>query len=78
MPGQKDYMSVKDLSENRIQKQKKLILCNLKEAYVLFKQKHPDNKIGFSKFAELRPKHCILAGAREHILFVYAPPTKIS
>lgn len=63
MPGQKDYVSVKDLSGNRIQKQKRLILCNLKEAYALFKQKHTDNKIGFSKFAELRPKHCVLAGA---------------
>ena len=31
--------------------------------YREFKEKFPDHKIGFSKFAELRPKHCILAGA---------------
>lgn len=41
---------------------KRLILCNLKEAYKHFKDKFPDIKIGFSKFAELRPKQCILAG----------------
>ena len=35
----------------------------LKEAYQLFKDKFPTKSIGFSKFAELRPKHCILAGA---------------
>ena len=27
------------------------------------KGKFPDRKIGVAKFAELRPKHCILAGA---------------
>ena len=29
----------------------------------MFKEKFPNHKIGFSKFAELRPKHCVLAGA---------------
>ena len=28
-----------------------------------FKERFPDRKIGFSKFAELRPKHCVLVGA---------------
>jgi len=36
---------------------------NLKEAYQRFKEKHPMEKIGFSKFADLCPKHCVLAGA---------------
>ena len=31
--------------------------------YREFKERFPDRKIGFSKFAELRPKHCVLAGA---------------
>ena len=39
------------------------MLCNLKEAYKQFKTLHPDIKVGFSKFAELRPKECVLAGA---------------
>ena len=40
--------------------QRRLILSNLRELYNLFKDKHPEQKIGFSKFAELR---CVLAGA---------------
>ena len=28
----------------------------------MFKDKYPKEAIGFSKFAELRPKHCVLAG----------------
>ena len=39
------------------------MLCNLREAYKQFKKQHPDVKVGFSKFAELRPKECVLAGA---------------
>ena len=31
--------------------------------YCEFKDKNPDKKVGFSKFAELRPRHCVLAGA---------------
>ena len=38
-------------------------MSNLKEVYQLFKERFPTEIIGFSKFAELRPKHCVLAGA---------------
>ena len=38
-------------------------MSNLKEIYQLFKEKFPTESIGFSKFAELHPKHCVLAGA---------------
>ena len=62
MPGKKDFVSVKQ-GDQRIHVQKRLVLSNLKEAYQLFKDKFPDEKIGFSKFAELRPKQCVLAGA---------------
>ncbi len=55
-------MSVRQ-GDSRVQLQKRLILSNLKEAYELFKQQNPTKTIGFSKFADLRPKHCILAGA---------------
>ena len=34
----------------------------MRELYQLFKDKFPTHTIGFSKFAELRPKHCVLAG----------------
>lgn len=62
MPGRKDFVSVKQ-GDQRVHVQKRLVLNNLKEAYQLFKDKFPDEKIGFSTFAELRPKQCVLAGA---------------
>ena len=62
MPGKKDFVSVKQ-GKHRVQMQKRLILNDLKEIYQLFKDTFPTEKVGFSKFAELRPKHCVLAGA---------------
>ncbi|CAH0550784.1 unnamed protein product [Brassicogethes aeneus] len=62
-PGAKEYVSVKDETGNRVHMQKRLLLFNLKEIYTLFKERNPSAKIGFSKFAEMRPKWCILAGA---------------
>ena len=62
MPGMKDFVSVID-GEVRVHKQKHLVLCNLKEAFKHFKNVHPSIKIGFTKFAELRPKQCVLAGS---------------
>ena len=38
-------------------------LVNLREVDSEFKQRFPDIKVEFSKFAELRPKHCILDGS---------------
>ena len=70
MPGKKDFVSV-IVGDQRIHKQKRLILCNLKELFHEFKNQHPDVSIGFSKFAELRPKQHILAGAPELIPFVF-------
>ena len=62
MPGMKDFVSVM-IDGKRQHIQKRLVLCNLKEAYEEFKQKYPNHKVGFSKFADLRPKECVLAGA---------------
>jgi hypothetical protein len=62
LPGMKDYVSVKGADGTREKKQKSLILCNLKEAHEKFKELHP-KLVGFSKFAELRPKECVLPGA---------------
>ena len=61
-PGMKDCKSVRDQDGNKVVKQKKLVLGNLKEVYQKFKESenHPD--IGFSIFCSLRPKHCVLAG----------------
>ena len=62
MPGKKDYVSVVT-DHGRVHKQKRLVLGNLKELYQAFKNEYPTLHIGFTKFAELRPKQCILAGA---------------
>ena len=42
MPGMKDYVSVKK-DGVRVHEQKHLVLCNLKEAYHLFKEKFPED-----------------------------------
>jgi len=62
MPGMKDFVSV-NVNGGRQHLQKRLVLCNLKEAYEEFKCKYAQHKIGFSKFAELRPRECVLAGS---------------
>ena len=59
MPGKKDYVSV----THNTHKQKQLILSNLNELYANFKSKYVSTSIGFSKFCELQPKWCVLAGS---------------
>ena len=51
MPGTKDFLSVRNDSGEKEHRQKRLVLCNLMEAYRQFKTLHPDIKVGFSKFA---------------------------
>ena len=61
MPGKKDiFCLLRKADGEKEHWQKRLVLCNLKEAYHQFKTEHPDVKVGFSKFAELRPKECVL------------------
>ena len=62
MPGKKDFVSVK-IDGKRVQMQKRLLLINLKELFQLLKEKYPGMKCSFTKFASLRPKYCVLAGA---------------
>ena len=61
MPGKKDFVLVKERKREYIQK--RLVLSNLRGVYHEFMERFPDRKIGFSKFAEVRSKHCVLAGA---------------
>ena len=62
MPGKKDFVSVRQ-GDKWVHLQKRLLLSNLKELYQQFKEEYPMEKIGFSKFAELHPQQCVLAGA---------------
>lgn len=62
LAGKKEFKSVRE-GNTRVHKQKRLVLANLTEIYRLFKERFPEIRIGFSKFAELRPAECVLAGA---------------
>ncbi|KAK3916791.1 ARL14 effector protein [Frankliniella fusca] len=62
MPGMRDVVSVK-VGTERVKKQKRLVLSTLRELFKHFKEQNPGVKVSFSKFASLRPKHCVLAGA---------------
>jgi hypothetical protein len=59
LPGKRDCVSV----SRNVLVQKRLVLYNLRELYAAFQDKHPDSSIGLSKFCELRPKWCVIAGA---------------
>ncbi|XP_048845329.1 uncharacterized protein LOC125716737 isoform X3 [Brienomyrus brachyistius] len=56
-PGMKDCVSVKT-DDGTVYKQKRLILVNLKELYLEYTKRHPDDDVGISKFCELRPLWC--------------------
>ena len=62
-PGKKHYVSVKKEDGSREHQQKRLVLCNLSELYSNFRQQNQGVKIGFSKFSQLRPRNCVLAGS---------------
>ncbi|KAJ8677176.1 hypothetical protein QAD02_012963 [Eretmocerus hayati] len=61
-PGKNDYVPVL-INRERVEIQKKLLSCNLKECYQSFKDEHPEVSVGFSRFAEALPPYVILAGA---------------
>lgn len=63
-PGKKDCLSIRNIDSGKKEAiQKRLILMNLKEAYCIYKHDTSSPVIGFSTFARLRPKSCVLAGA---------------
>ena len=69
-PGKRDYFISKN-DKVKVYIQRRLVLCNLQEAYAIFKDQYPAIKIGFSMFASNCPKHCILAGMRgTHTVYV--------
>lgn len=64
LAGMRDYVTVRGPDGTKIGKiQKKIILYNLSELYESFKMQHVDINIGFSKFCDLRPQHCVPVGA---------------
>ena len=57
MPAKKDYVRI----AKGVHKQKCLVLCNLRDMHVAFKEKYPNVKLRFSRFCTFRPKWCVLA-----------------
>lgn len=62
MPGKNDCLSMK-INGVKQKVQKRLLLCSLKEAYLVFKEENQAIKVGFSSFANLRPKNVVIPGA---------------
>lgn len=66
MPGKKDCIIIRNkITGIKEYKQKRLLLNTISELYELWKEKYGKEgnlKIGKSKFAELRPAHCVLPG----------------
>jgi len=63
MPGCKDYVTVK-IDNVKQQVQKRLLLNDLSVLHSEYLKMHGEShSVSFSKFAELRPKHCVLAGS---------------
>lgn len=58
--GKNEYVGYKE-NMIKITKQRRFVLMNLREAYELFKEKYPQDKIGFTKFTMYRPPYCTLA-----------------
>lgn len=56
-PGMKDFVSVR-IEGEKVKKNKRLLLSNLKEIFIAYREKHGP-EVGFSKFCELRPKWCV-------------------
>lgn len=76
MPGMKDVVSVKN-DEGRDLIQKRLLLSDLRPLYDIYSKCYPNCPVSFSKFVQLRPKHCILAGA-VHIRSVFVRYIRIA
>ena len=57
MPTKKDFVSI----AKNVHKQKRLLLRNLHELHVHFKEQNPKLRIGFSKVCALSPVWCVTA-----------------
>ncbi|KZS08330.1 Cc8L18.2-like protein [Daphnia magna] len=82
LPGMKSVKSVKQPNGERIKVQKRLLLLNIDELHGEYKKKFKDiagiKTIGFSAFADLRPKHVITVGSSgTHSVCVYHHNVKL-
>ena len=62
-PGMRDRVIERDGEGKKVYVQKRLLLGTMREMFVLYKQDESNPRVGFSTFATLRPRHCVLAGS---------------
>ena len=62
--GSKDFVMVRNEDGEKVKKQKRLILGNLREIYVSYKSLVGDKALGFSTFAALRPEALCVARSK--------------
>jgi hypothetical protein len=65
LPGKNDCVTVR-IEQQKMKVQKRLMMCTLKECFEGYKERYKNDeskKIGFSKFATLRPKNCVQPGS---------------
>ena len=60
MPGKADYVSIRDENSNKVHKQKRHLVMTIAETYQRFAAENPEEEIGKSMFASLRPKWVLL------------------
>lgn len=63
LPNKKDVVKIKK-DDRIIHVPKRLLLFDIKILFRNFKEENKETQISFTKFAELRPKWCVVAGAR--------------
>lgn len=62
--GTSEFVSMRLPNGEKVQQQKRLLLVNLRELFLSWKEsREGKSACGFSLFASLRPKWCVLAGA---------------
>ena len=73
-PGRKDRIIIRETSadgaKSKKMEQVRYMLMSLKEAHYQFTNEHPENKIGLTKFCELRPQYVKLFDNIPHHVFV--------
>ncbi|KYN27429.1 hypothetical protein ALC57_03185 [Trachymyrmex cornetzi] len=69
MAGMKDTVTAV-IDGQKVKKQKRLLLFNLNDLYINFKEGKNDDIVGFSTFAKLRPVNCIPGKSGTHSVCV--------
>ena len=70
-PGKKECVAIRDENGKKVYRQKQLLLVNLKELHVAFKEKHPKTLLAFQSSANYDQSGVFQLLLLEHILCVF-------